>query len=163
MFPFILSERRLQARRLVPMPAGGHEPPLRSRSRPETGSQTMMKPISTRTHGIIDYAYGGALIALPFLMRWNRRAARLSIGAGLATLGVTMMTNYECGVIRLLPMKAHLAMDAAETSMLIGAPRTLGSMADGAGRVLAVLGALGAAVGAMTETRSPYERRELPA
>jgi hypothetical protein len=123
----------------------------------------MMKPISTRTHGIIDYAYGGALIALPFLMHWNRRAARLSIGAGLATLGVSMVTNYECGVVRLLPMKAHLAMDAAETSMLMGAPKTLGSMENGAGRVLAILGALGAAVGAMTQTRSPYERRELPA
>ncbi|HEY7172350.1 MAG TPA: hypothetical protein VH417_15970 [Vicinamibacterales bacterium] len=122
-----------------------------------------MKPISTRTHGIIDYAFGGALIALPFLMRWNRRAARLSVGAGLATLGVSMMTNYECGIIRLLPMKAHLAMDAAETSMLIGARRTLGSMDDGAGRVLAMFGAFGAAVGAMTRTRSPYERRELPA
>jgi len=62
-----------------------------------------MKPISTRTHGIIDYAYAGALIALPFLLHWNRRAARLSIGAGLATLGISMVTNYECGVVRLLP------------------------------------------------------------
>jgi hypothetical protein len=123
----------------------------------------MMKPISTRTHGIIDYAYAGALIALPFLLRWNRRASRLSIGTGLATLGVSMMTNYECGLVRLLPMKAHLAVDAAETSMLMGAPKTLGSMDDGAGRILAMFGALGAAVGAMTQTSSPYERRELPA
>src|SRR5581483_4624506 len=66
----------------------------------------MMKPISTRTHGIIDYAFAGALIALPFLLRWDRRAARLSLGAGLATLGVSMMTNYECGLVRLLPMRA---------------------------------------------------------
>jgi hypothetical protein len=123
----------------------------------------MMKPISTRTHGIIDYAYGGALIALPFLMRWDRRAARLSVGAGLATLGVSMLTNYECGLVRLLPMRAHLAMDAAETSMLMGAPKTLGTVDNSAGRVLAILGALGAAIGAMTETQSPYERRELPA
>src|SRR5690349_16559028 len=100
----------------------------------------MMKPISTRTHGIIDYAYAGALIALPFLLRWNRRASRLSIGTGLATLGVSMMTNYECGLVRLLPMKAHLAVDAAETSMLMGAPKTLGSMDDGAGRILAMFG-----------------------
>jgi hypothetical protein len=123
----------------------------------------MMKPISTRTHGIIDYVYGGTLIALPFLMRWDRRASRLAVGAGVATLGVSMMTNYELGLVRLLPMKAHLAMDAAETSMLMGAPKMLGSTGDGAGRVLAMLGALGAAVGAMTQTRSPYERRELPA
>src|SRR5436190_1781631 len=100
----------------------------------------MMKPISTRAHGMIDYAYGGALIALPFLMRWNQRAARLSIGAGLATLGVSMMTNYECGVVRLLPMKAHLAIDAAETSMLMGARRTLATMDDGAERVPAMPG-----------------------
>jgi len=123
----------------------------------------MMKPISTRTHGIIDYAYGGALIVLPFLMRWDRRAARLSLGAGLATLGVSLVTNYECGLVRLLPMRAHLAMDAAETSMLMGAPRVLGSVDNGAGWVLATLGALGAAIGAMTQTQSPYERRELPA
>ena len=123
----------------------------------------MMKPISTRTHGIIDYAYAGALIALPFLMRWEGRAARLSLGAGLTTLGVSMMTNYECGLVRLLPMQAHLAMDAAETSMLMGAPRMLGSVGNGAGRVLVVFGALGAAVGAMTQTQSPYERRQLPA
>jgi len=123
----------------------------------------MMKPISTRTHGIIDYAFGGALIALPLLMRWDRRAARLSLGAGLATLGVSMMTNYECGLVRLLPMRAHLAMDAAETSMLMGAPRMLGGVDRGAGRVLAIFGALGAAIGAMTQTESPYERRELPA
>jgi hypothetical protein len=123
----------------------------------------MVKPISTRTHGIIDYAYGGALIALPFLMRWDRRAARLSLGAGLATLGVSMVTNYECGLVRLLPMRAHLAMDAAEASMLMGAPKVLGSVDNGAGRVLAIFGALGAAIGAMTQTQSPYERRELPA
>lgn len=42
----------------------------------------MMKPISTRTHGIIDYAFAGTLIALPFLMHWDRRAARLSMGPG---------------------------------------------------------------------------------
>jgi len=124
----------------------------------------MLKPISTRTHGIIDYACSAALIALPFLLRWDRRAARLSLGAGLATLGVSMMTNYECGLVRLLPMRAHLAMDAAETSMLMGAPRMLGGAEHaGAGRVLAIFGALGAAIGAMTQTESPYERRNLPA
>jgi hypothetical protein len=123
----------------------------------------MMKPISTRTHGIIDYAFAGTLIALPFLMHWDRRAARLSIGAGLATLGVSLMTNYELGLVRLLPMRAHLAVDASETSMLMGAPKRLADADAAAGRVLAMFGAIGAAVGAMTQTESPYERRELPA
>lgn len=123
----------------------------------------MMKPISTRMHGILDYVYGGTLIALPFLMGWDRRATQLSVGAGLATLGVSMMTNYEFGVMRVLPMKAHLAMDAAESSMLLGAPKMLQGSEDGAARVLATFGAIAAGIGGMTQTESPYERRELPA
>src|SRR3954469_22738846 len=104
----------------------------------------MTKPISTRTHGIVDYAYAGALLALPFLMHWDRRAAQLSIGAGLATLGVTVMTNFEMGLLRLLPMRAHLAMDAAESSMLMSAPKMLGDSDVTAGRILAAFGAMGA-------------------
>lgn len=73
------------------------------------------------------------------------------------------MTNYELGLVRLLPMRAHLAVDASETSMLMGAPKRLADADAAAGRVLAMFGAIGAAVGAMTQTESPYERRELPA
>jgi hypothetical protein len=123
----------------------------------------MMRPISTRTHGIIDYAYSAALIGLPLLLRWDRRATQLSMSAGLATLGVSLMTKYELGAIPLLPMKAHLAMDAAETSMLMAAPKMIGAHDGGAARVLAILGAAGAAVGALTQTQSPLERRELQA
>lgn len=123
----------------------------------------MMKPISTRTHGIIDYAYSATLIALPLLMRWDRRAAQLSIGTGLTTLAVSLMTKYELGVAPLLPMKVHLAFDAAENSMLMGAPKMLGDAANGAGRVLAMMGAAGAVVGAMTQTESSLDRRELAA
>jgi hypothetical protein len=123
----------------------------------------MMKPITTRTHGIIDYTFSATLIALPFLMRWDRRAAQLSVGTGLTTLAVSLMTKYELGVTPLLPMKAHLALDAAENSMLMGAPKMLGTAANGAGRVLAMMGAAGAVVGAMTQTESPIERRELAA
>ena len=123
----------------------------------------MTKPISTRTHGIIDYVYGATLIGLPFMLGCDRRAARLSVSAGLATIGMSLLTKYEFGAVPLLPMKAHLAVDAVESSMLMGAPKMLGRDDRGAGRVLAALGALGAAVGSMTQTESPLERRELPA
>jgi hypothetical protein len=115
-------------------------------------------------HGIIDYAYGAMLVALPFLLGWDDRAKRLSVGAGIATIGMSMITNYELGLFRLLPMKAHLAMDAVETSMLMSAPRMLdGSGGQGAARALAVFGAAGATVGAMTETESTLERHQLAA
>jgi hypothetical protein len=111
----------------------------------------MKKPISTRTHGMIDYAYAAALIALPFVRGWHGRPAQLSIGAGLATLGLSMLTNYEYGLLRLIPMQGHLAMDAAESSMLMAAPKMLGNGNREASRVLAAMGAIGGAVGSMTQ------------
>ncbi len=117
----------------------------------------MFKPISTRTHGIIDYAFSATLVALPFLFRWEGRAAKLAVGAGMAVLGTSMMTRYEHGVIDLLPMKAHLSIDAGENSMLLSAPKMLGARDRTAGRILAVMGAIGSAIGALTKTRSPQE------
>jgi len=113
----------------------------------------MMKPISTRMHGMIDYAYAATLIALPFALGWRGRAAQLSIGSGLATLGLSMLTRYEYGVFPVLPMRTHLSIDAAESSMLMSAPKMLRGSEHGtnAGRVLAMFGALGAAVGSMTQ------------
>ncbi len=82
----------------------------------------MNKPISTHMHGYIDYAYAGALLALPFALGWRNRAKNLAITNGLATLGVSLLTNYECGALRVLPMKAHLAMDAVGGATLAALP-----------------------------------------
>jgi hypothetical protein len=117
----------------------------------------MTRPISTRAHGMIDYAYAATLIALPFALGWRGRAARLSIGSGLATLGLSLLTRYEFGVMPVLPMKAHLAADAAESSMLMSAPRILQGSNTTAGRMLAALGALGGLVGSMTQTQPPRQ------
>ena len=119
----------------------------------------MQKPISTRTHGLIDYAYGAALVAAPFLFRWGPEARRLSLAAGVATLAASAMTNYEYGLVPVLSMRTHLALDGAETSMLMSAPARLGSRDRSAAWVLALMGGAGAVVGALTQTRSP---RELP-
>src|SRR5690349_10267993 len=98
----------------------------------------MTRPISTRMHGMLDYPYAAALIALPFLLHWDRRAAQLSISAGVATLGVSLLTNYELGAVRVLPMRAHLAMDAVESSMLMNARKMVGNVDEHAARVLSI-------------------------
>ena len=67
----------------------------------------MTRPISTRTHGVIDYAFSATLMTLPFALGWRGRAANLAFGAGLATLATSLMTNYELGAVKMLPMKAH--------------------------------------------------------
>jgi hypothetical protein len=112
----------------------------------------MTKPISTRTHGMIDYAYAATLIGLPLAFGWSGRAARLSIGAGIATLGLSLATRYELGLIPLISMEGHLAADAAESSLLLSAPKMLGADQQTAGRILAALGLVGGWVVSLTQT-----------
>ncbi len=120
----------------------------------------MPKPISTRTHGVIDYITAGTLMALPFALGWNGRARGLALGAGLATLATSLMTDYELGAIRVIPMKAHLSIDGAQASALLGAPRAVSDK--WAGRVLAMIGAMETAVASLTEMVSTTEIAEQP-
>src|SRR4051812_45098498 len=81
-----------------------------------------MRLISTRTHGVLDYLTAGALIALPRAMGWSRRVTGLLTGAAALHVGYSLVTNYELGLVRLLPMRAHLAMDAVAGAALAAAP-----------------------------------------
>jgi hypothetical protein len=68
-----------------------------------------MKPISTRTHGIVDYLSVATLYGLPRLLRWNAEVARLLTGVAAGTLGYSLLTRYELGLVKVLPMPSTLA------------------------------------------------------
>jgi hypothetical protein len=99
-------------------------------------------------------------MALPFVLGWNGRARGLALGAGIATLATSLLTDYELGAVRVIPMKAHLSIDGAQASALLGAPRAVGDR--WAGRVLAMIGAMETAVASMTKMVSPTEIAEQP-
>ncbi len=122
----------------------------------------MPKPISTKTHGVIDYITAGTLMSLPFLLGWSGRARGLALGAGIATLGTSLMTNYELGAVRLLPMRAHLSIDGAQASALMSAPKMITDEHPWRGRILAMIGAMESAVAALTKMHSPEEIAESP-
>ena len=81
-----------------------------------------MKPISTSTHGILDYLTVGALFLLSRMFGWNRRVSSLLGGLALGTLGYSLVTRYEFSVAKMLPMKAHLILDALSGLALVFAP-----------------------------------------
>lgn len=81
-----------------------------------------MKKISTRTHGMIDYGTSLGMLVLPRLLRWNPGVVRLLMGSAIVTTIYSMMTKYELGVFKILPMKAHLALDGAQSMALASAP-----------------------------------------
>ena len=99
----------------------------------------MVKPISTRVHGVLDYMTVGTLIAGPRMMRWDERVTRLTTYAGVGVLGYSLMTRYELGLIKALPMPAHLMLDAGGGMLLAAAPFTL-VKSEGTAVVAALIG-----------------------
>ncbi len=111
------------------------------------------KPITTRMHGVIDYAYAAAAFALA------RRASTPSVrgllaGFGAAALAMSAFTRYELGLVKVVPIEAHLVADLV-VDPLLGVAALLADEDDGVTRAtLAALAVAGLVVVALTETES---------
>ncbi|HKH11409.1 MAG TPA: SPW repeat protein [Rubrobacter sp.] len=108
--------------------------------------------VSTKTHGVLDLASAGTLLAAPRLLglESGSRAASVLRMAGGGAAAYSMITDYEFGVVGLLPMRVHLALDAASGAFLAASPWLFGFAKNGprywaphvlmgAGEVLAAL------------------------
>ncbi len=87
-----------------------------------------MRFIPTRIHGMLDYATAAALIVLPILF-WNALGtgpALVLVFAGLVLLLLSAITRYEYGLVKTVPMSAHLRGDAALGAALLVSPFLLG-------------------------------------
>jgi len=60
---------------------------------------------------MLDYATVATCLAVPRSAAWSPVATRLMTFGGLFGLAYSVLTRYELGLIRILPMKAHLALD----------------------------------------------------
>lgn len=87
-----------------------------------------MRLIPTRVHGIVDYLTGVLLIALPWLLGFadGGTAQWVSVIVGVAVLGLAAMTDFEVGLMRIVPMPAHLMVDLGTGLFLAVSPWLLG-------------------------------------
>ncbi len=87
-----------------------------------------MRFLSTRVHGIIDYATGALLIVAPWLFGFADGTAAqwvpMVIGAGI--LVMSLITDYELSLTRIVPMGAHLAVDGLGGALLAVSPWLFG-------------------------------------
>ncbi len=84
-----------------------------------------MKFITKRIHAFLDYPVALALIALPFLLglgESNPLALQLSVGTGIAAFILTLLTDHDLGVVKVIPYKFHLAVDFLVAIVFILAP-----------------------------------------
>ena len=117
-----------------------------------------MLKMSTSTHGVIDYVAGAAFIALPRLLDLGQPAGALLQAAGGGAFIYSALTNYERGVLRVIPMKGHLALDALSGGALLGAAMVLKDEAPRDRAVLAGVGLFEIVAALMTETSSANEQ-----
>jgi hypothetical protein len=90
-------------------------------------------PVPAFVHGVVEYAAGILLIAAPFLFGFDADAATAaSIVAGVLVLIVAASTAMSTGMIRSIPVQAHVVLDYILAIALIAAPFVLGFSDDGA-------------------------------
>jgi len=89
----------------------------------------MPRFVTKAMHAYIDYPVAIALIVMPFVLgigASNPIATWLSVATGVAAFILTLLTDHETGVIKVLPYKLHLAVDFAVAIVFIVAPLVLG-------------------------------------
>jgi hypothetical protein len=84
--------------------------------------------IPTRIHGIVDYLVGTLLIVTPFILGFADGSAAqwVPIIAGALTINYSLLTDYERGLARVLPMRLHLYLDMLVGSLVAISPWLFG-------------------------------------
>src|SRR3954451_24989126 len=91
------------------------------------------RPVDSTLHGVVDCMAGAALTtALPRLAGVEgTRSARQIRTAGAAHATYSTMTDYPLGIVKLIPFKAHLALDAIGALALGATPFLTGQYREG--------------------------------
>lgn len=110
-----------------------------------------MKPLSTRAHGVVDYTFAALVYVLPRAAGWSAKVTALMTGSTVGTLAYSALTRYELGAVKLLPMRAHFALDVANCACFLAAPFVFPDENRTVKSLLVGLGLFGLSVVALTE------------
>jgi SPW repeat len=87
-----------------------------------------MKIISRKVHGFLDYLVGIVLIAIPLLFGFadDGPATYIPVALGTGALVYSFLTDYECGLVPLIPFRLHLLIDVLSGAFLALSPWLFG-------------------------------------
>ena len=99
----------------------------------ENSSRGWPRPIDATLHGVTDYSAGTLLMtAFPNLVGLNGTRAGTQIRvAGAVHAGYSTITDYPLGVVKAIPYKVHLALDALGAVALAATPFLTGQYRKG--------------------------------
>ena len=84
-----------------------------------------MKFVTKQIHAFLDYPVAVALIGLPFILGLgtsNPFALQLSVATGIAAFILTVLTDHQLGIFRVISYKIHLIVDFAVGAVFVLAP-----------------------------------------
>lgn len=87
-----------------------------------------MRFVTRKIHSLLDYPVALSLTAMPFILglgATNPAAKWLSVATGIAAFVLTLLTDHETGVIRVLPYRFHVAVDRLVGITFLAAPFAL--------------------------------------
>ncbi|HZH11813.1 MAG TPA: SPW repeat protein [Microvirga sp.] len=87
-----------------------------------------MRFLPTSIHGVIDYLWGLALFASPWVLGFSDvpEAKWVAVVFGVGAILYSVFTAYEVGVLRIVPMPLHLVLDGVAGMLLAASPFVLG-------------------------------------
>ncbi|MEL6312416.1 MAG: hypothetical protein AAFQ17_08675, partial [Pseudomonadota bacterium] len=71
--------------------------------------------VTRNVHAFLDYPVALALMGLPFALGLGESgplALWLSVATGVAALLLTVLTDHRTGLVRVIPYKVHVGVDA---------------------------------------------------
>lgn len=71
----------------------------------------MSKPLSPKTHALIDYALVGGLLTLPTLLKMNRSVRLVYAVEAAILLPYVALTKTPVAVKGVIPLRTHAAID----------------------------------------------------
>lgn len=90
----------------------------------------MRNRISPRLHGVIDYITVLTLLISPDLFGMQATASTFTFVLAFVHLGLTMFTDFDAGVLKLIPLRVHGMIEMFVSFGLIGVAIGLGVMGD---------------------------------
>ena len=119
------------------------------------------KVISPKTHGIIDYCYAAVFATLATVWwKRKRKAAMAAASTSGLVLVQSLLTDYKCGVKRVIPFKVHGQMDGGFAALSLGIPKAFGFEGTGPATVFHVNAFVVATVVGLTDWSNERARAE---
>ena len=85
--------------------------------------------VTKKIHAFLDYPVAVALMGLPFVLGLGDShplALWLSVATGVAAFVLTLLTDHQLGVFRVLPYSFHLLVDFLVAVVFLISPLALG-------------------------------------